>query len=417
MKLIRRLFVPLMILTIVIGWTADAWALTPEAEMTAFLNAKIPDGLSELDCLRRITKHVAEDFTYNARYSDWQDLARYGGGDCWASTYYILEACHRLGIEAVERQGYKDDGAASNHRNALAEIDGDLYIAEAGISGASRASLSGVRETDDYSGTLTRGTDGKTGAKLYQYERGQIDRAMLRHLVLPSRFMTVPVVELAARFNANNNETVSVSLPSTLQTIGSNAFYGNKNLRGVTLPNSLVNIGTYAFAFCASLGQIEIPANVKTLPAYSFRSCGTLTVIVSGKETTIADRAFHMTDVTLGVKPGSTAETFAKEKGLDYFLVTDFKATMTLPAGLTEIEAEAFRGLPATGIQLPRGLVRIGSKAFTDCRKLTQVYIPPSVTDIADDAFDTPGLVIYGQPGSAAEAYAREHGFAFLKRN
>ena len=50
---------------------------------------------------------------------------------------------------------------------------------------------------------------------------------------------------------------------------------------------------------------------------------------------------------------------------------------------------------------------------FRRCEKLLDLTIPASVTQIASNLFDyngaaTPGLVIRGVPGSAAEAFAKE---------
>ena len=96
-------------------------------------------------------------------------------------------------------------------------------------------------------------------------------------------------------------------------------------------------------------------------------------------------------------------------------------ADATMPADLTVIEAEAFRGdtsltgalvLPenvavigarafegCTGLTgqlvLPSTLTTIGSRAFADCTGLTgTVRIPSSVTSLAADAFEGTSLTI-----------------------
>lgn len=85
-----------------------------------------------------------------------------------------------------------------------------------------------------------------------------------------------------------------------------------------------------------------------------------------------------------------------------------------LPASLTHIEEEAFRGTTLTALRLPAGVISIGSFAFADCLHLEAVSIPASVTQIADDAFNGSGaVVIYGQEGSVAEQYAMKHGLGF----
>ena len=87
----------------------------------------------------------------------------------------------------------------------------------------------------------------------------------------------------------------------------------------------------------------------------------------------------------------------------------------TLPSALTAIEAEAFAGLKMKVVSCPAGLTTIGKRAFANCAKLKQIYIPPAVTTIAEDAFEGcgKGLVIYGGAGTAAERFAKAHGYVF----
>ena len=60
---------------------------------------------------------------------------------------------------------------------------------------------------------------------------------------------------------------------------------------------------------------------------------------------------------------------------------------LKLPAAARTIEEEAFVGGAFQYVIIPDGCVTIGSKAFADCPNLIYVYIPASVTSIADDAF------------------------------
>ena len=85
---------------------------------------------------------------------------------------------------------------------------------------------------------------------------------------------------------------------------------------------------------------------------------------------------------------------------------------VTLPAGITVIEAEAFAGANLSVVDL-RGtkIKKIGSKAFADCIELVKIYIPATVTEIHANAFSGCGSVTFCCPqGSYAERYAKEHG-------
>ena len=81
-----------------------------------------------------------------------------------------------------------------------------------------------------------------------------------------------------------------------------------------------------------------------------------------------------------------------------------------LPAMLKIVGSEAFIGARFRSVKVPDGVERIGWKAFADCERLEQIEIPASVTTIDADAFKgTSGFVIYCPEGSEAEAFAKAH--------
>ena len=87
---------------------------------------------------------------------------------------------------------------------------------------------------------------------------------------------------------------------------------------------------------------------------------------------------------------------------------------MKLPAALTKIEEEAFRGVTTNIIDL-RGtsVTTIGSAAFMDCVDLIEVYLPENVISIADDAFyGCLNVTFHCQSGSYAESFANAHGIS-----
>ena len=81
----------------------------------------------------------------------------------------------------------------------------------------------------------------------------------------------------------------------------------------------------------------------------------------------------------------------------------------TLPAGLTEIDAEAFAGAVMTAVDIPASCSFIGDRAFAGCTALTKIRIPAGC-DLGEDVFDGCTLVyVYGTVGSSAEAYCASH--------
>jgi hypothetical protein len=105
-------------------------------------------------------------------------------------------------------------------------------------------------------------------------------------------------------FPTNNNFNVinsniyikSVTLPSTLTTIGNYAFFYCRDLTGsLTIPDSVTTIGDSAFSSCSGLtGPLTIPDSVTTIGDSAFRGCNGLTgsLTIPDSVTTIGNNAF-----------------------------------------------------------------------------------------------------------------------------
>jgi len=74
----------------------------------------------------------------------------------------------------------------------------------------------------------------------------------------------------------------SLTIPDSVITIGEGAFCWNEKLTSVTLGNSVQTIGTTAFASCVNLTNITIPNSVKTIGIQAFSDCDKLAVINIG---------------------------------------------------------------------------------------------------------------------------------------
>lgn len=107
----------------------------------------------------------------------------------------------------------------------------------------------------------------------------------------------------------------------------------------------------------------------------------------------------------------SSGEAYQNNRTYGYVRIVEnpyeSDSRMMLPAGLTEIEAEAFEGIAARAVIIPYGVTSIGSRAFADSN-VRLVIIPSSVTSIADDAFDGSNLTIIYGGSMYVEHYANQ---------
>lgn len=207
-----------------------------------------------------------------------------------------------------------------------------------------------------------------------------------------------------------------IVIPSTYEgkpvtSIGDRAFYTCAGLISITLPNSVTNIDNYAFSCCFGLTSITIPDSVTSIGYEAFSGCTGLTSVTIGNS---------VTNINMGVFGGCTSLT-----------------SVTIPDSVTNIGIKAFYGCTVlTSIMIPDSVMNISSNvfdntayyknesnwvdgvlyignhlikakdsisgsytikagtkcmadfAFSDCKGLTSITIPNSMTSIGHYAFN-----------------------------
>lgn len=112
----------------------------------------------------------------------------------------------------------------------------------------------------------------------------------------------------------------SVSVPSTVVSIGNGAFSNCTGLTSVTLPSGLSSMGTAVFKGCTKLSQVNIPSSLSSIPSGTFQGCSKLTSItIPSSVTSIGSKAFEgCTNLTINCTSGSAAESYAIANGINY---------------------------------------------------------------------------------------------------
>ena len=190
-----------------------------------------------------------------------------------------------------------------------------------------------------------------------------------------------------------------VSIPNSVTSIGSSAFYDCDGLTSVTIPNSVTSIGERAFYNCSGLTSITIPNSVTTIGGNAFFRCTGLTsVTIPNSVTSIGDWAFsdctRLTSITIPNSVTSIGDrAFYECTGL---------TSVTIPNSVTSIGSYAFADCSGlTNITIPNSVTSIGSYAFADCSGLTNITIPNSVTSIGESAFSGCDNLVYNTSGNA----------------
>ena len=143
----------------------------------------------------------------------------------------------------------------------------------------------------------------------------------------------------------------SVTIPSSMTSIGVNAFKGCTSLASVTIPSSVTSIGEWAFSCCTSLASVTIPSSVTRIGEYAFERCNSLaSVTIPSSVTSIGEYAFERCNSLASVTiPSSVTRIgeYAFERCNSLASVT-FENPNGWKAGTFDLSADDNLRIPAT---------------------------------------------------------------------
>ena len=287
-------------------------------------------------------------------------------------------------------------------------------------------------------GALTISGTGATYDYYYQNNRSPFDA----NETITSVTFSAGITRIGSWLLDDCANLTSVSIPSTVETIGEGAFYGcglteltipegvtvlekwafnyNTHMNTLLLPDTLTTIGVAPFANCSSLTSVTIPDSVTSIGVIAFAKCTKLTsVTILNPDCVIGDSNFDVfNDCSSGMVlrglTNSTADFYAQAAGITFESLGTHTGVLIGSCGENLIYSldVATRALNITGtgemvnyssaedvpwygyhsgitsVSISNGVTSIGYWAFADCTSLTSVTIPDSVTSIGYCAFN-----------------------------
>lgn len=205
-------------------------------------------------------------------------------------------------------------------------------------------------------------------------------------------------------------------MPSGVESIGENAFYGCSGITKMTLPAKLTSIGDQAFTSCRNLVELTFlgvtPPEIDSraflgVPNENSRAVYYPSTAAALYKTTLDDNnnlsewarnpvvtgmgyTFNIATgaLTVTTKNGSTA--WRSDENIATVAEDRFKAIISVVVieGVTEIENFAFYNCAnLVTVSLPDTLTTIEQLAFNGCTNLTMTELPSGVTSIGKNAF------------------------------
>ncbi len=207
-------------------------------------------------------------------------------------------------------------------------------------------------------------------------------------------------------------------IPTSVTSIGVNAFVGDVKRTYITIPNSVETIGANAFKECLMLNRVTMGSSLKVIDNYAFATNIKLaSVAISNSVTHINDDAFRQCYNLENVTFGSSLE----EIGFSAFSNCESLTSLNIPASVNKIGGSAFVYCPSLesikvesgnatydsrnncnaiiqkngnmllvgckNTSIPGTVKAIGDNAFAGASTMTNITIPASVNNIKYSAF------------------------------
>lgn len=202
-----------------------------------------------------------------------------------------------------------------------------------------------------------------------------------------NRFLTGPLVlpeglDSIGKEAFQKNYITEVTIPESVRAIGVTAFYDNQSLKSVTLNNSMEMINQSLFYYCQKLAVVHGGKNVKIVNQSAFRNCDSLRSIKDVAPVTIDREAFYNCQKLESLN-------FSRIKSIGY---NSFYQCYGLKEAdlttLTSIDNSSF--IACTGLKkvtFGNGITTIKSNAFYLCHALEEVVLGSSINSLETNCF------------------------------
>lgn len=342
------------------------------------------------------------------RVVDVPDGIRTLGVSCFASHSEIGTVTLPVTLETISGMAFQDCTGLVNITlpNTLKSMNGSVFQGCTSLRSIRiPKSVTNIESSSEFQGCTSlesvefAGSGlGRIGAWCFQ------GCEKLKELTIPDSVISI---ETNAFAGCTALETISV--PKAVTYLANGAFSGCKSLKKAELPDALQKIQAKAFANCTALESVTLPDTVQFIAADAFSGCDAFV------QAQTVQGAFIIGNVLLQYLSNDPVSMIPE--GVAAIMNNAYEGSGVIevhcPESLRYIRESAFAkcGL-LTEFHLNENCELISANAFSQCSRLNLLYVPASVTEIAEQK-QCSITDLYGSPDTAAEQFAKSNGIRF----
>ena len=170
-------------------------------------------------------------------------------------------------------------------------------------------------------------------------------------------------------FQSGQEYLVDVTIPATVKSVDSYAFYNNGTLESLTIESGATELGESAFMGCEGITSLSLPTGIKAIPRNCFFDlCALENLVIPEGVETIGQSAFGF-----GGFKTITFPSTLKEIGFQSFANCEALPEVVLPESVTKIGDNSFSSCTALASIDLNYVTEVGEFAFSECTSLTEV--------------------------------------------
>ncbi len=198
------------------------------------------------------------------------------------------------------------------------------------------------------------------------------------------------------------NSLESIVIPDTVTRIDSCCFADCKKLKQIHLPEGLTELSDFILSNCPVLEQVSIPENVTKIGRGSLLGCHSIqTIYIPKNVTELGNAAFSTMNSLAEFSVDENNSAFCTENGILYS--KDKTQLFCFPQAKN-----------VTQYTVPDSVIELCESCFSKCKYLKDLYVGNQVTAVSNEMFTnvyTPN--IHTPTGSAMEQFCINKGYSY----